>query len=153
VRVIWTVYRKAERNGDTLDPVSVRAGVVVDGWLPHTARAMAHLLAQGTSREAEATGASWCSCVLAIELRARRSRGRDAVSAGAGADRGGADPGVPLQSAHGLVATVARTAEVTSGPGNAQHRGADVGISGGKTRNGSDEDQRRTPDSAMKSKY
>jgi hypothetical protein len=56
VRVMGTVYRKAGRNGDTLDPVSVRAGVVADGWLPHTARAMAHLLAQGTSREAEATG-------------------------------------------------------------------------------------------------
>jgi hypothetical protein len=55
VRVLRTVYRKTERNGDTLDPVSVRAGVVADGWLPHTARAMAHLLAQGTSREAEAT--------------------------------------------------------------------------------------------------
>src|SRR5689334_4658848 len=55
VRVMRTVYRKAERNGATLDPVSVRAGVVADGWLPHTARAMAHLLAQGTSREAEAT--------------------------------------------------------------------------------------------------
>jgi len=50
-----TVYRKTKRNGDTLDPVSVRAGVVADGWLPHTARAMAHLVAQGTSREAEAT--------------------------------------------------------------------------------------------------
>jgi hypothetical protein len=35
--------------------VSVRAGVVADGWLPHTARAMGHLIAQGTSREAEAT--------------------------------------------------------------------------------------------------
>ena len=56
VRVMRTVYRKAGRNGDTLDPVSVRAGVVADGWLPHTARAMAHLLALGTSREAEATG-------------------------------------------------------------------------------------------------
>ena len=56
VRVMRTVYRKTERNGDTLDPVSVRAGVVADGWLPHTARAMAYLLAQGTSREAEATG-------------------------------------------------------------------------------------------------
>ncbi len=56
VRVMRTVYRKTELNGDTLDPVSVRAGVVADGWLPHTARAMAHLLAQGTSREAEATG-------------------------------------------------------------------------------------------------
>jgi hypothetical protein len=56
VRVMRTVYRKTERNGDTLDPVSVRAGVVADGWLPHTARAMAYLIAQGTSREAEATG-------------------------------------------------------------------------------------------------
>jgi hypothetical protein len=54
VRVMRTVYRKTVRNGDTLDPVSVRAGVVADGWLPHTARAMAHLIAQGTSREAEA---------------------------------------------------------------------------------------------------
>jgi hypothetical protein len=54
VRVTRTVYRKPGRNGATLDPVSVRAGVVADGWLPHTARAMAHLLAQGTSREAEA---------------------------------------------------------------------------------------------------
>lgn len=50
------MYRQTKRNSDTLDPVSVRARVVVDGWLPHTARAMAHLLAQGTSREAEATG-------------------------------------------------------------------------------------------------
>jgi hypothetical protein len=56
VRVMRTVYRKTGRNGDTLDPVSVRAGVVADGWLPHTARAMACLIAQGTSREAEATG-------------------------------------------------------------------------------------------------
>ena len=56
IRVMRTVYRKTERNGDTLDPVSVRAGVVADGWLPHTARAMAYLIAQGTSREAEATG-------------------------------------------------------------------------------------------------
>jgi hypothetical protein len=51
-----TVYRKTERNGDTLDPVSVRASVVADGWLPHTARAVAYLIAQGTSREAESIG-------------------------------------------------------------------------------------------------
>jgi len=49
VRVMRTVYRKTERNGDTLDPVSVRAGGVADGWLPHTARAMAYLLAQVTA--------------------------------------------------------------------------------------------------------
>jgi hypothetical protein len=55
VRLMRTVYRKKTRNGETLDPVSVRAGVVGEGWLPRTARAMAHLLAQGTSREAEDT--------------------------------------------------------------------------------------------------
>jgi hypothetical protein len=70
VRVMRTVYRKTERNGDTLDPVSVRAGVVDDGWLPHTARAMAHMLAQGTSREAEATGRELAR--LPIRARARR---------------------------------------------------------------------------------
>lgn len=31
------------------------AGGVADGWLPHTARAMAHLVAQGMSRAAAAT--------------------------------------------------------------------------------------------------
>ena len=38
-----------------MDAVSLRAGVVGDGWLPHTARAMAHAVQQGTSREAKAT--------------------------------------------------------------------------------------------------
>jgi hypothetical protein len=50
-----TVYRKKTRNGETVDPVSVRVGVVGDGWLPRTARAMAHLLAKEPSREAEET--------------------------------------------------------------------------------------------------
>jgi hypothetical protein len=39
--------------------VSVRAGVVGAGWLPATARAMAHALQQGTSREAEQTAQQW----------------------------------------------------------------------------------------------
>jgi len=39
-----------------VDPVSLRAGVVGDGWLPRAAQAMAFLLQQGTSREAEQTG-------------------------------------------------------------------------------------------------
>lgn len=42
-----------ERNGRTVDPVSLRAGVVGSGWLPRTAQAMAHALQKGTSREAE----------------------------------------------------------------------------------------------------
>ena len=51
-----SLYRAAGmRNGPTVDAVSLRAGVVAEGWLPNTARAMAHLLQQGTSREAEQT--------------------------------------------------------------------------------------------------
>jgi hypothetical protein len=38
-----------------VDPVSLRAGVVEDGWLPHVARAMAHAVQPGPSREAEAS--------------------------------------------------------------------------------------------------
>src|SRR5207247_5827648 len=55
-----SLYRKSgERGGQpgakVVDAVSVRAGVVGDGWLPHTARVMAHAMQQGTSREAEAS--------------------------------------------------------------------------------------------------
>lgn len=39
-----------------LDPIAVRAGVVDGSWLPRTARAIAHLVSQVTSRQAEATG-------------------------------------------------------------------------------------------------
>jgi hypothetical protein len=51
-----SIYRPAApRNAPTVDPVSLRAGVVGEGWLPDTARAMAFLLQQGTAREAHAT--------------------------------------------------------------------------------------------------
>ncbi len=54
VPVMRTLYRESG-NPDkrAVDMVSLRAGVVEDGWLPATARAMAFLLQQGTSREAE----------------------------------------------------------------------------------------------------
>lgn len=56
VSVMRGLYRKVgERNGKTVDTVSLRAGAV-DGWLPDAAAASAFLLQQGTSREAEATG-------------------------------------------------------------------------------------------------
>jgi len=49
-----SVYRRdGERNGKVVDPVSLRAGVVADGWLPQMARAMAHHVQGGTAREAE----------------------------------------------------------------------------------------------------
>ena len=38
-----------------VDAVSLRAGVVGDGWWPRTARAMSYAVQQGTSREAEKT--------------------------------------------------------------------------------------------------
>ena len=60
VSVERSLYRQSgqrggEPGGRVVDAVSLRAGVVGDGWLPHTARAMAHAVQQGTSREAKAT--------------------------------------------------------------------------------------------------
>ncbi len=61
VRVERTLYRRrGERCGQSVDAVSLRSGAVADGWLPHTARAMAHLLAKGTSREAADTSRELC---------------------------------------------------------------------------------------------
>ena len=60
VSVERSLYRQSgERGGQpggrVVDAVSLRAGVVGKGWLPRTARAMAHAVQQGTSREARAT--------------------------------------------------------------------------------------------------
>jgi hypothetical protein len=62
VSVERSLYRAAGTRGGTpearvVDPISLRAGVVGDGWLPRTARAMAHAGQQGTSREAAASAA------------------------------------------------------------------------------------------------
>jgi hypothetical protein len=60
VQVERSLYRPVDsRNAKTVDPVSERVGVVGAGWLPATARAMAHALQQGTSREAEALATEW----------------------------------------------------------------------------------------------
>jgi hypothetical protein len=56
VVLLRTLYRQAgQRNARALDPISLKVGMIEDVWLPGAARAMAHLLQQGTSREAEAT--------------------------------------------------------------------------------------------------
>lgn len=56
VAVMHSLYRRAgERNGPTVDPIALRAGAIDGVWLPGAARDIALLLAQGTSREAEAT--------------------------------------------------------------------------------------------------
>ncbi len=47
--------RGGQPGGRVVDPVSLRAGVVEQGWLPHTARVMAHEVQQGTSRDAVGT--------------------------------------------------------------------------------------------------
>src|SRR5262249_37407432 len=53
-QVVRTVYREAgQPNGPLVDPVSLRAGVVLDGWLPKTAQAMAYQVQMNTAREAE----------------------------------------------------------------------------------------------------
>jgi hypothetical protein len=54
VPVMRTLYRRiGERNGKVVDAVSLRAGVVGDGWLPRVARAMAHEIQDRPSRSAE----------------------------------------------------------------------------------------------------
>jgi hypothetical protein len=56
VAVERSIYRPTGKDGGpTVDPVSLRVGVVADGWLPHAARSMAFLVQQGTAREAAAT--------------------------------------------------------------------------------------------------
>jgi hypothetical protein len=55
-----TLYRRvSERHGPTVDAISLRAGVVGDGWLPQTAAAMAWECQRAPSREAEAASAMW----------------------------------------------------------------------------------------------
>ena len=54
VIVARSLYRAA-RNGPVVDAISLRTGAVEGGWLPETATAIAHLLQQGTPREAEDT--------------------------------------------------------------------------------------------------
>src|SRR5437879_11744110 len=60
VSVERSLYRQSGKRGGqpggrVVDPVSLRAGVVEDGWLRGAARAMAHAVQQGPSREAEAS--------------------------------------------------------------------------------------------------
>jgi hypothetical protein len=53
IEIPRALYRKlGEGNAPVVDAISLRAGVIGDGWLPRTARAMAHGLQNGTSREA-----------------------------------------------------------------------------------------------------
>jgi len=50
----WLYREEGVRNGETIDPIELRIGSV-DRWLPGAARQIAHLMQEGTSREAETT--------------------------------------------------------------------------------------------------
>lgn len=55
VTVMRNLYRESgKRNAKTVDAVSLRSGAL-NGWLPEATKAVAFLLQQGTSREAEST--------------------------------------------------------------------------------------------------
>ena len=57
VQIPRALYRElGAGNAPTVDAISLRAGVIGDGWLPQTARAMAHELQKAPSREGEHTG-------------------------------------------------------------------------------------------------
>ena len=60
VSVERSLYRQSgtrggRTEGRVVDAVSLRAGVMGEGWLPQTARGMSYLVQQGPAREAEAT--------------------------------------------------------------------------------------------------
>lgn len=59
VAVARSLFRAVgKRNAATVNTVTLRCGAIEDEWLPGTASAMAHRLARGPSREAEAASVS-----------------------------------------------------------------------------------------------
>lgn len=53
-----SIYRSTiDKDQRAVDPVSLRLGVVGEGWLPHAARSMAYLVQLGTAREATVAAA------------------------------------------------------------------------------------------------
>jgi hypothetical protein len=60
VSLMRTLYRPVgQRHAPTVDTISLRAGVVGDGWLPVTAATMAWECQRAPSREAEAASERW----------------------------------------------------------------------------------------------
>ncbi len=97
VSVERSLYRQSgERGGHpggrVVDAVSLRAGVVGDGWLPHAARAMAHAVQQGPSRGSGSERTRvWPPAVFARRFRAGGASGRGTCRCGSPGHRGRPD--------------------------------------------------------------
>ena len=88
VSVERSLYRQSGKRGGqpggrVVDPVSLRAGVVEDGWLPRAARAMAPC---GAARPVAGSGSErarvWPPAVFACQFRAGGAPGRGSCRCG-----------------------------------------------------------------------
>ena len=121
VSIERSLYRQSGQRGGhpggrVVDPVSLRGGVVEQGWLPRTAQVMAHQVQQGPSRDAVATaGGVRPPARLAVQRRAGRPSGGRAGGGGSPGQRGRVDRHLRGALRGAIGQCVARPRERTDG--------------------------------------